>query len=162
MQGADRGGFSLAVDAVPGGIGRTQAHKKCAMTAIDARVVIRASLGESVKGKNRTICEERQLLDGSGGGVDHRFSLVLVGPIAMIDRSDVRLKAQIGNAIILQRRPARLYRITGAKNSAASSPALLSNESLRVSSRPFTSKRYRYVPLANARPRPSRPGRRIM
>ena len=67
VQGADRGGFSLAVDAVSGGIGRTQAHKKCAMTAIDARVVIRASLGESVKGKNRTICEERQLLDGSGG-----------------------------------------------------------------------------------------------
>ena len=66
MQGADRGGFSLAVDAVSGGIGRTQAHKKCAMTAIDAIVVIRASLGESVTGKNRTICEKPLLLDGSG------------------------------------------------------------------------------------------------
>ena len=44
VQGADLGGFSLAVDAVSGGIGRTQAHKKCAMTAIDAIVVIRASL----------------------------------------------------------------------------------------------------------------------
>ena len=31
-------------------------------------------------------------------GFDHRFSLVLLGPIAMIDLSDVRLKAQIGNA----------------------------------------------------------------